>query len=362
MLFLFVVLFRSLILTKKSKRFATPEKPLLYYLWEKWSLAILIPLLMLFLFPTYSPFIVGSIADSNEDRVESLAEKITKNSESDIEKARALYNWSYRGAGNIAGVYNKDILLRIYPLNIYSEYPYFCIRLKGHDNPLWVLTSRCGACDEYSLIYMELADAAGLNVRSIHNRGEDHNWDEVIIDDNSIIVDPSWPKYNSSHSFYDNRRGGEVNLSYAYALYPNGTKKDVTRDYTEVGNITLRLLNAQEENLPNISVQVFSNNYKKGTNTGLSCTSNGNGECTFTLGGGNYTFKAEQESLINPLFNRTTLSVEEGKNKTINIFLKRHWEIINLPEWLEIINSLSACILFWISLIFFLSLQRFEGT
>lgn len=61
---------------------------------------------------------------------------------------------------------------------------------------MWILASRCGACIEYSLLYRGLAVASNLTVRSVHNPGEDHNWDEVLINGSWVIVGPGWPKFN----------------------------------------------------------------------------------------------------------------------------------------------------------------------
>ena len=330
-----------------------------------WSICILILLLMVFLFPLYFPPIMKSTADSNAEHITGIVEEITKNTTNDVEKSKIILEWFDGNSENIHNVYGKKLLFfQIYPLHIYLEKPYFCIRLLGHQNPLWVLTSRCGACAEYSLLFREMASAANLTVRSIHNPGEDHNWDEVLINDDWIVVvDPTQVNlgsnssgYNISRGFFEERR--DLNISYVFALYSNGTKEDVSYRYTNLTNLTILTLDENKNPLPNVSMFILSNNYRKEVDTNLNSISNSQGKCKVEIGGGNYTIIAKDHGFI-PLFNKTTFSVNENKDNNITIILKKDWAEISFSNTLlNILLSALIPVLLWILITFYICLIK----
>jgi len=216
----------------------------------------------------------------------------------------------------------QDLLLRLYPLHVYLTPPFICIRLIEHDTPKWVFVSRCGCCAEYSLLFREIAQEANLTVRSIHNPGEDHNWDEVLINGKWIIVDPSWPIFNPLPNFYEVNRS--LNVSFVYAEYPNGTRKILTHKYSNVTNISIVVLDSNKIPVSGVKISIISHNYKgKGIFTGLNCTTNEYGECTIQLGGGVYTLKAVKIEGWSVLINQTKITVNENKNLSITLRIEK---------------------------------------
>ena len=286
-----------------------------------WSLLLLMIILTTCLFPFYIQPIMKMKAEENRVVLHEIVKNITANATTNIEKAKAIYDWFGSNSGNMKNVWHKKILFQIYPLTINLEPPYLCIRLIKHSYSLWILTSRCGACEEYALLYMEMANEAGLKVRSIHNHGEEHNWDEVFIDGRWVIVDPSQHLFDPNPSIYE--LGRHLNVSYVFALYPNGTIEDVTSRYTRTSTMKIRITTNEENILPNATITVYSKNYNSaGQFTGLTCKTDENGECVFYLGGGKYEIKVIDNSVI-PRLAKIELEVKEDSTITLSLHAKK---------------------------------------
>lgn len=316
------------------------QKMIVKNLKSRKSVYLLVILLLLSYYSYLFKPIMWIVAEKNERELEEIVQNLTKNATTDLEKAQRIYEW-FSSGNNLVNVYwrKNEVIWAIPPLFLYKTPPHVCIRLVGHDYPLWVLTSRCGACEEYALLFMEMADKAGLKVRSIHNHGENHNWDEVYIDGEWIVVDPSWPKFNETPRFYEYGRG--LNISYVYALYPNGSIEDVTTRYTDTGIVNVKVVDTTGNSIKGAVVEVISNNYKPNWRVVLTCHTNDAGECSFRIGGGNYTLKTYAKLFLS---NKTNIIVEEGTQTNITITPTRDIgaSIIRYP--------LVFTVLFWLML------------
>lgn len=302
-------------------------KPSLF-LKSKYGVVLAI-ILVFSLSPFYlSPFLEYQMNDYSKSQsfqksISDLSNQIILNSTDDYEKARNLYYWTNCTSKNIAGIYSKSSFIRIYPLHIYLTEPYYCIRLIEHQNPEWVIKSRCGACEEFSQTFMLLAHNANLTVRSVHNHGYDHNWDEVLIENEWIIVDPSMCLFDINPSYY------EDNLSwvstYIFAIYPNGTKEDITSRYTNVSNLTLRAIDEKSNPLSNANIFLFSNNHPihKESNTTFQAKTNSNGEYLIQVGGGNYTLLTEKLIDGEMYSNKSSLIITENDDVYYDLILKK---------------------------------------
>ena len=205
-----------------------------------------------------------------------------------------------------------------------------------------------------------MADFANLTVRSVHNHGENHNWDEVLIEGKWVIVDPSMHLFNPSPSFYDKNRtinGKVVNLSYAFALYPNGSIEDITARYTNISYLTVFTYNENMNPIPNVSVFVLSNNYMKNWNTGVNCTTDVEGKCKISLGDGDYTILALSQDFI-PLTNETSIRLEENKNTTIRMILKPDPARILLSSYLHTFQLIIYPIILWIAIVLYVDFVK----
>ncbi|MEM2742191.1 MAG: transglutaminase-like domain-containing protein [Nitrososphaeria archaeon] len=279
-------------------------------------------LVLYFMTPLY---IMPVIDKMQRENLRSLVSSIVKDSSNDLEKARKIYEW----------MINPECMK-----NVYREYkidnyivflfkpPFVCLRLTGEKYPLWVLFSRCGACMEYALLYREIANAANLTVRSVHNPGEDHNWDEVLVGDKWMIVDASWPIFDPSPSFYEVSRG--LNVSYVYAQYPNGSIIDLTKRYTNTSLVRIIVLNKNNCPIENAIVKFYSlnlNNVEREIRH-LECLTDVNGSCEVRLGEGKYKIKVGKFNNLIGYFSETSLELVENDSKEVILVL--HEDLMHL--------------------------------
>jgi len=330
---------------------------------------LLIAILLFFLSPIYLPHIIKhhieeyAQSETAKSDLHKLTSKITGEYNDETNKTKAILRWFDRDSRNINNILQKEeLLIEIYPLHIYTSKLYICIRLIGHENPLWVLKSRCGACGEYALLYREIANASNLAVRSIHNPGEDHNWDEVLINDDWVVVDPSIVNLsNNETGFNASQMLNEEwwNISHVFALYPNRTAEDVTYRYTNLSNLTIITIDENKMTVSNVSVQILSNNRvsKKGVNTRVNCTTDFRGSCEIKIGSGNYTIKGEKENNGLRLSAESTITLMENEDNSTQPILKRDrfwWLQYPLPPSLMLILLILCCIGLWSFIILYI--------
>jgi hypothetical protein len=297
---------------------------------------LIILVLLFFLLPIYTQTLlkyhIEEYAQSKTAKTDlhKLTSEITRGYSDDANKTKAILRWFDRDSGHITNTFGKEHSLKIYPLHVYTSKPYICIRLIGHENPLWVLKSRCGACEEYAMFFMEMANATNLTVRSIHNHGENHNWDEILINGKWIVVDPVQVKlndnktgFNISQRFYE--EDWSLNRSYIFALYPNGTTEDVTYRYTNVSNLTIITIGENKMTAPNVSIRILSDNNpkKKASDTEINSITDSEGRCEIKIGGGNYTITGAKRDDSSHLSAEATITLVENENNSTQLILKK---------------------------------------
>lgn len=274
------------------------------------------------LFPSFIMPMAHLKAESNKSKLHLLVEDLTKYADTDEEKTLALLAWFDVSSHNIYDEWDlwiqgkknysfyKNSLLKIYSIE-----PYICFRTFNDDDSLWILTTRYGRCGEFSLIFRDMAREAGLTVRRVRCSGENHDWNEVLIDDDWIIVDATavnLPNHNGlqDRGFMERKAGG--NVSYIYA-YPNDVLEDITYRYSNTTNITIFVKDIEENPISNAMIKILSNNRDIGRETDLENQTNSSGYCSFTIGGGNYTFIGEKQMGNNKIYNKTTRIFNEDK-------------------------------------------------
>jgi len=301
-------------------------------------------IILLFISLMFTPFTVTTLSyDSNrsEDELRNLVEDITYGLENNVTKTLAILEWFDRGVdkqenmGNIYHRWNQSDVTVLFAIGsdiIYSKYPYFCVR-KHRDTEdwhRWVFSVRCGMCGEYSRLFSTMCHYANLNVREVHCDGEDHDWNEVkitdewlngeYIEERWIIIDstavnlPNSPGFNLNNSFMEDKVYGNIkdrgwnltegNVSFVYAIYPYNLtyKEDVTKNYTDLINITVFVTDENGLPMENVLVKVYSYNRPSKEEmieryTQLENYTNESGKYTFRLGGGDYKFKASKDNL-----------------------------------------------------------------
>lgn len=273
--------------------------------------------------PMYVSGIMKSVVESYEKSgyFEDIAKSVFENKTDDVSKVKAILKWQEENMLT-SNTYGNSYQILFSNIHIITKPLKICIRLSGHENPKWTLISKCGACEEDALAFMELAKLGNITVRSIHMHGEDHNFDEVLVNGSWIIADPTQrvdKGYNVPLDFFEN--AWKLNISYAYAIYPNDTVEDVTYRYTNTSNLTLFLKDGHNYSVENATVLVFSNNRYDHRFTNLSCVTDSYGTCKFILGDGNYSIEAKKDLL----FGEVRVGLEPGADQELTLNVKENY-------------------------------------
>jgi hypothetical protein len=310
------------------------------------KLFILIFLFMSIVYLGYLFFMIpmSSIrAEMNKPELERIASDIVKDAENDYEKTLAVLEWFDEDNKNIYNdyhLYEKDIKgfhpYFVNTIEIFGEEPYIGIRNFLDSSSLWILTSKFGWCGEFALLFRDIANACGLNVRRVVCNGEDHVWNEVLINGSWVRVDatkhhPQDNGFNLSKYFMERKVGTDIpgvrygNVSYVYAEWLNGTKVDVTYRYTNLTNISIKVIDEKGNFVSNIKVKLYSHNRGKKLYTGLSKITNSTGECLFRVGGGNFTFKADGGFFSTLKGENRSIFSENDSYHEFDVIVKNDW-------------------------------------
>lgn len=142
-------------------------------------------------------FLVPTLhVESNNEKIITLAKEITKDSRTDIEKAKSIYDWV---TANIVYDYKK------YIRQINNNYD----NVYGALN---TLETKTGVCYDYAALVAALGRASGLQVKIIKGnfkstyRNELHAWNEIYIseEDKWITVDSTFGASMQSN-YFDNK-------------------------------------------------------------------------------------------------------------------------------------------------------------
>lgn len=299
---------------------------------NSWFLPTVIgALLSIYVLTAHMAVITHWKAEQNVYEFEDFVSEITEGKESNISKTKAILKWFDIEAGNI---YNNWRLRESYlfaldsgRIQFYTTYPFIGVRTYNDNDVLWILSSQFGHCGEYSNLFRAMAYEAGLSVRKVCTEGENHCWNEVYINETIgwKVVDPTSVSLDGGNNGYDNvnrsfmrsRLGG--NLSYVEAKEKNGSSYNVTFEYTAEVNITVTTVNKNDEIVPGATVKLYSNNrYAGGRYTNLKGVTNSKGNYTFTVGIGNYTFKASKDDLSGK---NSSVFSNEKLNHEIKLFV-----------------------------------------
>ncbi|MGL4990748.1 MAG: transglutaminase-like domain-containing protein [Sarcina sp.] len=147
-----------------------------------------------------------SEAVKSDTAINDMAKQITQGDITDLEKARAIYNWI---GNNI--VYNEAKAQEITRDNG-----------KGvKSGAIVAFNTKTGVCFDYASLYVAMARAVGLKVRIISGEGYTgtnwgpHAWNEVYIPSEKkwIPVDPTFATtgdYFATNDFYATHRDGKI--------------------------------------------------------------------------------------------------------------------------------------------------------
>lgn len=241
---------------------------------------VLIALFVLLAPWSYSIFV-------GEDEIRNTVEEIVAG-ESDPElKVIWILNWEKQ---NMTDMQNKSKFI--------FDFPFIWIR--NSNDPSWIFFYKRGRCEEYTVLFIKMAEFADIQSRHVHNPAEDHAWAEVWIDNSWKHVDPSNNLFDDP-GVYENGWGKQ--LSYVYTIDNEGKIHDITSRYTGTGRLIIHVVN---DNGPVVGAEVIVKSkflmendpdYDKPRKIVPSFRriflTDENGECIFNLGGNNYTIAAE---------------------------------------------------------------------
>ncbi|RLI73681.1 hypothetical protein DRP04_15510 [Archaeoglobales archaeon] len=135
----------------------------------------------------------------------------------------------------------------------YCRYPIYFdsgIRVRAADSPLsndpyWIAFFKVGGCSELASLFNEIAKRAGLEVRVVETRGEDHAWVEVKINGKWVHVDPTLYYINyhfgSNIKWFDNPGFYELKWFRISKVFVKNTNEDITEKYTDIGALVVYL-------------------------------------------------------------------------------------------------------------------------
>ena len=302
----------------------------------KFTKLFIVMLCVLFItYGVYPVYMIGMShirSEANKSELQDVVNSIISPNMSDEEKTLALLEWFDEDKGNIFNQYHlyqkKTLGIPVYPMShivLYFSEPYFAVRSFLDNDAPWIYSSQYGHCGEYGLLFRYMAEIAGLKVRKINCLGEDHVWNEVKINGSWVIIDatchhPQIKGYNKSSRFMEKKVGEDIkgitygNVSYVIAEYLNGTREDVTQRYTlNRTNISIQIVDSAGIPIENMNVKLYSSNRVQLRYTGLYNITNKEGKCVFTVGGGSYTFKAE-DVWFSPIYGKVSGSYSENQS------------------------------------------------
>lgn len=149
-------------------------------------------------------------------------------------------------------------------------------------SPNAVIFSRCGACGEFTYLFIEFCKALDIPARKIQNCGIDHTWAEVKIDGTWIPVETTqYIGLNASH-FYN--CSWTRNLLYVYSKDSENKRIDLTEKYICPENLAELTIHTK----PNTKVSI------EAPTCPIYCYSDSKGVCTLKLGPHNYSIHARK--------------------------------------------------------------------
>lgn len=272
--------------------------------------------------------------ETNRPEFNSIVDKLTKGINTTEGKTRAILAWFNHDGGNIYNIYGSTSIGYFYWGSNKMPGLFITTRLSP---PLFTLTTRCGACSEHSLLFREMAQQAGIEVRRAVCAEIDHSWDEVKVNGTWITVDPSNVDFDRNRSGYNlSARGFESvhtlskNISYVYAEYPDGHREDITSRYTNLTTISITAVDELGKPVPGATVSIFSYNKNKGgDDTEYSNRTDSDGKATVMVGGGDIKLVIQSKQMI-PLYCETRGNFAEGAVYPTSIILRSNLAQSNL--------------------------------
>jgi len=254
---------------------------------------------------------------NGHSEIDSISLDITQNETDTIEIIHKIADWE-----------NINIEFNSSQAYYWPFKPFILYRASPSDSR-WTLVLKKGACEEYAVLFNDLACNSEIESRVVYNTGEDHVWDEVLINGSWIHFDStlSYEKRFDNPEHYEkpqNEGGWGKQISYVYTYDSMGEHLDITPTYTETG---LLVVYVEKDGNPAVDCKVIlqskflmetRNNYKAPRYACENWTDS-QGFAVFNVGMNNYSVIAETDGL---LFYRGDENATVVEHEQTNITIK----------------------------------------
>ena len=261
------------------------------------------------------------IIDWASDEITNVGIDVTKNVVGDKNKAFAISDWITPSENN-AGIQFDD---KSWDVNLVNHL--------GLRSPEITFFMRRGLCLEFAEIFVLMAEAVGMQARVVGTSGESHAWVEIYSNGRWINYDPYLKRYDSydNPGYYENDLDDgkyHKRLSYVYYRDETGELIDLTKKYTQTGELIVSVTNNGQ---PSDAEMTIKSHHLKESIGGdwqplnaFIGTADFRGNFQAELGGNHYTVMAEKFDFPYLTIFRATeeIDLEEGKKTEIELKLQ----------------------------------------
>ena len=190
-------------------------------------------------------FSYGTFFYDVDKEIQNIIYSITEDNDSNLTKAIKIAQWEHDNIYNTYGNFKE--LIFIDPFMDRLPYIKFLALfvIRNQNNPSWIIYTKYGACGEHAILFIKMAEISGLDARLVKFPGEDHAIAEVKINNNFWMpMDATLPKENisSPDPYYYEKHWWGGNVSRVYYLDSNNAEHDITKNYTQTGNISIKVI------------------------------------------------------------------------------------------------------------------------
>lgn len=216
------------------------------------------------------------------------------------------------------------------------------------------LIKKCGACGEKADLVSGLLNSLNISSVSVETKGEDHTTNEALINKQIVFLDASGDKgvsnFNMSKKDYETIYN--KNISSMMKYFPNGTRIDITMDYTDTRKLNLLVLDTKNKPISNVFVvaqshflmEQYPDRYHEPKES-TYCVTDESGLCSLNLGENDYTFTIKYGlELANPRI----IKITEGEEPRAIQFVAEYTpnDILVLVSMITIVTMCVALTLF----------------
>jgi hypothetical protein len=190
-----------------------------------------------------------------------------------------------------------------------------------HNDPYFIIFYKTGACMESATIFNFIANKSGFESRTVGTKAEDHQWNEIKIENTWVHVDPTIyyhyyhdPRNNSEFQdlWFDNpdaynKLGWYGGYSRVFII---NTNEDLTEKYCNTSILTIYCQNCDQIRIKADLGKTHSIDQKLN-----------NSPTTFILGSKNYSVTVEKDIIPFLLVKENNSNIDLIRNKNLSITL-----------------------------------------